>query len=172
MNFQRGTILRLNYNGIEMKVTFISEDQGFVTVKLNNGYNITVRGDTLDIIEVIERKGEKKQTTHYEQGEGIPISLITTGGTIVSAIDYNTGAVHPSTDIRGIVSRYPYMEEKYRITVREFDNILSENMHPSMWVNLAKMIKKSWVNPEALLYLMVRTPCLIRHLHFHLCLMG
>jgi glutamyl-tRNA(Gln) amidotransferase subunit D (EC 6.3.5.7) len=34
------------------------------------------------------------------------------------------------------------MEEKYTIAVREFDNILSENMQPEMWIKLAGVVKE------------------------------
>ncbi len=34
------------------------------------------------------------------------------------------------------------MEEKYAIAVREFENILSENMKPDMWIKLARIISE------------------------------
>lgn len=140
--FVRGTKLKITYNGNELDVTYISKEEGYLTVKLQNGYNITIPENKITVLKSSEPQPVKKKSITLKHGNGIPISLITTGGTIVSAIDYDTGAVHPSTDIRKIIDRYPYMEEKYAISVREFDNILSENMQPNMWIKLAAVIKE------------------------------
>ncbi|EQB66841.1 MAG: hypothetical protein AMDU2_EPLC00006G0398 [Thermoplasmatales archaeon E-plasma] len=142
MDFARGTKLTIKYNGNVMEVTYISRDEDYLTVKLQNGYNITIPENKIDVLKSSEPQTVKKKRITLKHGNGTPISLITTGGTIVSAIDYETGAVHPSTDIRRIIDRYPYMEEKYTIAVREFDNILSENMQPEMWIKLAGVVKE------------------------------
>lgn len=142
MDFTRGTKLKITYNGNVMDVTYISKDEDFLTVKLQNGYNITIPENKVTVLASSEPQNVTKKSIILKHGNGIPISLITTGGTIVSAIDYETGAVHPSTDIRKIVDRYPYMEEKYAISVREFDNILSENMQPEMWIKLSAVLKE------------------------------
>ena len=87
----------ITYEGILLDRAEDQED-GYLVLKLSSGYNIGVAIDntTAKLIE----KGEKPKIG-YEKSE-IPhdptkenISIISTGGTVSSVIDYKTGAVHP-----------------------------------------------------------------------------
>ncbi|MCL5888413.1 MAG: Glu-tRNA(Gln) amidotransferase subunit GatD [Candidatus Thermoplasmatota archaeon] len=145
---ENGDIIKFTWKGKEMEGTFISIDSDFFNVKLENGYNISIKPQSFEIIKkgvsfaVNEGKGAKVS------GKGKPISLITTGGTIVSKVDYRTGAVFPSLDIEELTSRFRYMEQNYRLKRVDFSNILSENIEPGQWVEIAKKTEHELRNSE------------------------
>ncbi|NQU79082.1 Glu-tRNA(Gln) amidotransferase GatDE subunit D, partial [Candidatus Woesearchaeota archaeon] len=66
-------------------------------LKLANGYNIGISNDTIKNIEVIEKGKdiEIKYSAGSGEKQGLPkISVLHTGGTIASKVDYRTGAVY------------------------------------------------------------------------------
>ncbi|MDY1591899.1 MAG: Glu-tRNA(Gln) amidotransferase subunit GatD [Methanofastidiosum sp.] len=66
-----------------------------IIIKLSNGYNIGFRRDSVKIINV-EKKQKPKffSEVKFEKRNDTPeISLISTGGTIASRVDYETGGV-------------------------------------------------------------------------------
>ncbi|MGD2152289.1 MAG: hypothetical protein PVG79_03420, partial [Gemmatimonadales bacterium] len=76
-----------------------TSDENHLVLKLNNGYNIGLRYDT---IERLEKIGYRE--AHYKIPEKeFPtdpskprVKLFGTGGTIASRLDYRTGAVIPA----------------------------------------------------------------------------
>lgn len=69
------------------------------------------------------------------------ISIIGTGGTIASKIDYATGAVSPAFSTKEILSAMPELKEIAEIETEVLFNILSENMTPKHYVELAKKVE-------------------------------
>ncbi|TAN46374.1 MAG: Glu-tRNA(Gln) amidotransferase subunit GatD, partial [Candidatus Methanoperedens sp.] len=68
------------------------------------------------------------------------ISILSTGGTIASKIDYRTGAVTSQFSAEDILLAIPELEEIADYNCRIIYNILSENMRPSYWVELARAV--------------------------------
>lgn len=132
----------ISYEGILLDRPEDSED-GYLVLKLDSGYNIGVSiADAA--IELIE-KGEKPQISY--SGEEIKknpskmdISIISTGGTVSSLIDYKTGAVHPAFTAEDLVRANPELLEYANYNVKALYNILSENMQPKYWVEAANTI--------------------------------
>jgi glutamyl-tRNA(Gln) amidotransferase subunit D len=136
-----GQKIKFTWNKKHLEGMIISKEGNRIVVKLKSGYNISIVPEEIELIGVIENRQKFDETRTNRLGKGKPISLITTGGTIVSKVDYQTGAVFPSLDIGEITSRFKYMEEKYSINRVEFSNILSENMEPDQWIGLVRTIK-------------------------------
>ncbi|MBR6023602.1 MAG: Glu-tRNA(Gln) amidotransferase subunit GatD [Methanobrevibacter sp.] len=118
-------------------------DDGYLVLKLSSGYNIGVAIDntTAELIE----KGEKPKIGYDE--EEIPndpskqnISIVSTGGTVSSVIDYRTGAVHPKFTASDLVKANPELLDYANYNVKALYNILSENMKPEYWVRAAEEI--------------------------------
>lgn len=142
-----GDIVRLNkedisYKGIVLDRPEDGED-GYLVLKLDSGYNIGVSivDATVDLIE----RGNKPQISYAgEVIENDPlkmdISIISTGGTVSSIIDYRTGAVHPAFTAEDLVRSNPEMLEYANYNVKALYNILSEDMHPKYWVEAANLI--------------------------------
>ena len=118
-------------------------DDGYLVLKLSSGYNIGVAIDntTAELIE----KGEKPKIGYDE--EEIPndpskqnISIVSTGGTVSSVIDYRTGAVHPKFTASDLVKANPELLDYANYNVKALYNILSENMKPEYWVRATEEI--------------------------------
>ena len=118
-------------------------DDGYLVLKLSSGYNIGVAIDntTAELIE----KGDKPKIG-YDETE-IPhdeskqnISIVSTGGTVSSVIDYRTGAVHPKFTASDLVKANPELLDYANYNVKALYNILSENMKPEYWVKAAEEI--------------------------------
>ena len=69
---------------------------------------------------------------------GLDISIISTGGTVASIIDYKTGAVHPAFTADDLLRANPELLELANIKGKAILNILSENMKPEYWIKTAR----------------------------------
>ncbi|MHB1439841.1 MAG: Glu-tRNA(Gln) amidotransferase subunit GatD [Cuniculiplasma sp.] len=146
-----GDLIEFTWEGQRFQGTLLSEDSVYSNIKLINGYNISIK---LEDYKILERSTTRIQEVKRDMkvlGKGKPISLITTGGTIVSRVDYKTGAVFPSLDMGELTSRFPYMEEKFSINRVDFSNILSENMEPDQWIQMAKLVDRELKRSEGVL---------------------
>ena len=142
-----GSAIKFSYSGTEYEGIFIHCDDDIVTVKLSNGYNLALQKDQINLVKIIR--------TAPENGEAVPqqklakdkirnagkkhVSLLATGGTIASKVDYKTGAVSPSEDIGFISDRVKDVE----VSSETIDNILSENITPEKWIYMAGKIRDS-----------------------------
>jgi glutamyl-tRNA(Gln) amidotransferase subunit D len=114
-------------------------------LKLKNGYNIGLRVNPETVIKSESREEKKHQepTYHpYKKKTVKPpnISILSTGGTIASKIDYRTGAVTSQFSAQDILRAIPELEEIADYNCRMIYSILSENMRPSYWVELARAV--------------------------------
>lgn len=132
----------ISYEGILLDRPKDSED-GYLVLKLSSGYNIGVAIENTNI-KLIE-SGEKPNIG-YEKSEikkdpsKMDISIISTGGTVSSIIDYKTGAVHPAFTAEDLLRANPELLEYANYNVKALYNILSENMKPKYWVEAANSI--------------------------------
>lgn len=134
-------IITFIWKGIEISGLKISQEGELINVKLRNGYNLVVRPDKILREEKVLKKGETiKSPERYGSGE--PVCIISTGGTITSRVDYSSGAVFPSMDIREIAESNPYIKRDYSIEVYDFSSILSENIKPEHWIRMAKTVSE------------------------------
>ena len=120
------------------KGEFTGED--VVVLKLENGYNIGVIAKEIKLIKKGEKK-EKRKMRLKEKKNLSKISVISTGGTIASYVDYKTGAVHPALTAEDLLFSVPEIEEEANIRASILFNILSEDMHPEYWIQLARKIR-------------------------------
>jgi len=75
------------------------------------------------------------------QNEALPqLSIVSTGGTIASRIDYRTGAVTSQFDAEDIIRAIPRLVTIARYRARKLYTILSENMNPAIWKELAEAV--------------------------------
>ena len=118
-------------------------DDGYLVLKLSSGYNIgvAIENTTSKLIE----KGDKPKIGYGESEIPIDktkqnISIISTGGTVSSVIDYRTGAVHPKFTASDLVKANPELLDYANYKVKALYNILSENMKQKYWVKAAREI--------------------------------
>ena len=118
-------------------------DEKHIVLKLASGYNVGL--DILDAEAELLEKGEKPkielQPLDIEKdGHKRDISIISTGGTVASIIDYKTGAVHPAFTADDLLRATPELLEHANINGEAILNILSENMKPDYWIKAARSI--------------------------------
>ena len=127
-----------------------SLDKDILVIKMKNGYNIGISKDNILSIEKIEigkPPTYKKPKINIEKRENLKnISILSTGGTVASRVDYNTGAVHPAFKAEDLILAVPELLEIANISGRPLMNILSENILPNHWKIIAKEIKKEVEN--------------------------
>ncbi len=119
-----------------------------LVVKLPSGYNVGL-DRTEATVEVLESGAHEvggggagagtDSTVTFD--EDLPtIALISTGGTIASTVDYRTGAVTAQFDAEDVLRAVPELAGLANYRGRVVANILSENMTPAVWQDLARAI--------------------------------
>jgi glutamyl-tRNA(Gln) amidotransferase subunit D len=108
-------------------------------VKLDSGYNFGVRPDTCVFTGHPAEPLPKK--TQVPQKNDLPaLSIVSTGGTIASRIDYRTGSVTSQFDASDILIAIPELAKIANYRTVPLATILSENMKPAIWQNLARAV--------------------------------
>ncbi|MFP8956031.1 Glu-tRNA(Gln) amidotransferase subunit GatD [Natrialbaceae archaeon A-CW3] len=124
-----------------------SSTDDHLVVKLEGGYNVGIdREDAA--LELLAEDVYDVETAQSDDGiseiefdESLPtISLISTGGTIASTVDYRTGAVTAQFDAEDVLRAVPDLAGRANYRGRVVANILSENMEPPIWQDLAAAV--------------------------------
>lgn len=118
-------------------------DEIHIVLKLKNGYNvgINIKDASIELIKKGEKpKIELSKLDIQKDSQKHDISIISTGGTVASIIDYKTGAVHPAFTADDLIRANPELLEHANIKGKAVLNILSENMKPEYWVKSARSI--------------------------------
>jgi glutamyl-tRNA(Gln) amidotransferase subunit D len=117
-----------------------------LVVKLDSGYNVGIdRADAaVEVLESGVYDIEGAQTggeSRIAFDDDLPtVSLISTGGTIASTVDYRTGAVTAQFDAEDVLRAVPDLAGRANYRGRVVANILSENMTPGVWQELARAV--------------------------------
>ncbi|MGQ0536499.1 MAG: Glu-tRNA(Gln) amidotransferase subunit GatD [Methanobacteriota archaeon] len=117
-----------------------------LTLKLDNGYNVGVSVGTKTEVELVAvQKGAPKKERALPAARGRPrVSLLGTGGTIASYVDYRTGAVHPATTAEELAFAVPEVFEVADVRARVAYQIFSEDMTAEHWRTLAREVAKEF----------------------------
>ena len=121
-----------------------------IVLKLDGGYNIGIDREaaSVDVLETdVHNIGDDEpddgEVSTIEFGDELPtISLISTGGTIASTVDYRTGAVTAQFTAEDVLRAVPELTGRANYRGRVVANILSENMEPSIWQELATAVSE------------------------------
>lgn len=128
------------YTGILMERPELSNDN-YLVIKLESGYNIGIHQDRIKKIGRIgaASKGDRFKTAKHKRDPGKPnISILATGGTIASRVDYLTGGVHSAFSADELISAVPELEEIANLHGVQIFNKFSENIVPPDWIKLAR----------------------------------
>ncbi len=115
-----------------------------IILKLDNGYNVGIALTPETEIRLIE-KGRPSSPSppkmEVKIRQDLPtVSILGTGGTIASRVDYKTGAVYPAFTVEEIYSLVPELSDIARLRMELLFNIFSEDMTPSLWSEIAKKV--------------------------------
>lgn len=144
--FKPGDIVLLTtrekrYEGLIMP----SPDPKNIVVKLKSGYNIVLNKKVVTAIkrEKTTKVQEKPVLQKIQHKPGLKtVTILHTGGTIASEIDYQTGAVVARFTPEELIAKYPQLSEIANIRSRLIRNMFSEDMRFAHYNLLAREIQK------------------------------
>jgi glutamyl-tRNA(Gln) amidotransferase subunit D len=118
-------------------------DDKHIVIKLENGYNVGIRADTISSIQVVGRKEARYKIPEREfpVDQNKPkVTLFGTGGTIASRLDYRTGAVIPAFTPSELYGAVPELADICNLRTEKLYAVFSENMGPEQWIGLARAV--------------------------------
>jgi len=118
-------------------------DDLHLVLKLKNGYNVGVHVDRVESIEEVGYKEAvyKIPEKEFPRRPDLPsVTLLGTGGTIASRLDYRTGAVIPAFTPGELYGAVPELADLCNLTTRKLFGVFSENMSWPQYVTLAENI--------------------------------
>jgi len=135
-------------------------DTDCLILKMDSGYNAGFAADKIKEIKVVSKAGEKKtpakkpvtarKPEDASDENGLPkISMIATGGTIASVIDYATGGVQGKLDAEDIAAAIPELSN--RVQISSFHSpfrVFSEDMTFREWQKISETVSKELVSEE------------------------
>ncbi len=115
-------------------------DRNVTVLKLENGYNIGIDNSKIKKIEVTERYEAKKPAKHaLKEKTGLPnVTIISTGGTISSKVDYKTGGVIADYTAEDFVEMLPELADIANLKAKKIMSVMSEDMTSKEWLAMAK----------------------------------
>lgn len=119
-------------------------DDWHVVLKLDNGYNVGASVEKIRRVvrlKIASRPGFKRPRPM--KGKGLPrVSIIGTGGTIASRIDYRTGGVYPVFTPEELYGFIPELSSYASIETDPLFNIFSENVRAEHWEKLSVRVEE------------------------------
>jgi glutamyl-tRNA(Gln) amidotransferase subunit D len=118
---------------------YITGRDGMAVVKLDSGYNIGVPPESCTFAG--HPVPIPSQQHEVFQDKNLPtLAIVSTGGTIASRIDYRTGSVTSQFNASDILTAIPELAGIANYRTIPLATILSENMTPAIWQDLARAI--------------------------------
>lgn len=118
-------------------------DERHIVLKMSSGYNVGIAADTVKSIAI---RGRREAHYHIPEKQ-FPcspakpnVTLIGTGGTIASRLDYRTGAVIPAFSPGELYGSVPELADFCNLRTEKLFAVFSENMGPVQYIALAKRI--------------------------------
>ncbi len=120
------------------------EEKEYLVLKLNTGYNISINKKQVTKTELVEKQKESvEKSIKAEQNKSLPtISILHTGGTIASKVDYDTGAVYNKFTPEEMLKMFPELTKIANISSKLLSNMSSDDMRFSHYNIMAKAVEE------------------------------
>jgi len=135
-----GDEIEVRWKDQQLNGILISKNHDFIIIKLKNGYNMAIDYSHIQSIKLISEYKPLKQVRGEIRGSGKRVTIIGTGGTIASYVDYSTGAVKPLENAQDVLYAEPDLLKLGDIDAEVLFNIFSEDMNQKYWKILAKRV--------------------------------
>ena len=134
---------RFTVSGILMPRSELDDDSHIV-IKLSDGYNLGLSIAMLTINKLVSADAKAAPAPFEAVSKpGLPkVTIISTGGTIASKVDYKTGAVSPALSARDLYQSVPELGDTAEIRTEILYSLLSENIAPEHWKAIAQSVFK------------------------------
>lgn len=120
-------------------------------IKLESGYNVGIRIEPdfrFRLLEAVPRMAADgpapPQSTRSDRVVAPSVALLTTGGTIASRVDYETGGVRPVKEEHELLAFYPELDAGGPIHIVPVLDRLSEDITPTDWTLLAERVVEAF----------------------------
>lgn len=116
-----------------------------LVLKLSSGYNVGILRKKVKTVTLVEKAKPTKEKEIKKIAHSVKkktITILHTGGTIASKVDYATGAVVAKYGPEEIVEMFPELEQLANIKSRLISNMSSDDMRFSNYNFMAKEIAK------------------------------
>jgi len=135
-----GTLQKQVFEGILMP----NEETDSVVIKLDNGYNVGIEKSKVKKIELIEKNKERlARKEEIKINKNLPtISILHTGGTIASKVDYRTGGVVARFEPEELINMFPELKQIANIKSRLITKMFSEDMRFAHYQLMIKAIQE------------------------------
>lgn len=131
----------VEYTGVLMPRSQIGSDPFHIVIKLSNGYNLGIRMNQDTKIKRVGA-GTRKTPVPKEilpEDKQLPrASILSTGGTIASKVDYRTGAVNPALTARDLYDTVPELQKYANVHAKVIMSVFSENIKQKDWTRIAR----------------------------------
>jgi glutamyl-tRNA(Gln) amidotransferase subunit D len=127
-------------------------DDRHIVLKMKTGYNIGIIFDEeTEIVKTGQaEKPEFRPPPIPETKEDLPrVSIVSTGGTIASRVDYATGGVQAAISSRDLLSIVPELSDIAALDADILYSVFSENIGSEHWSGMARKVgEKIWEGAE------------------------
>jgi len=148
MSYKEGDVVRVTTDEEVIEGVLLPRpeilDKEVLVLKLNNGYNIGIdkkRVKNIALVEPYKPKKVKQEKT--KKDPNLPsVSILSTGGTISSRLDYRTGGVVADYTAEDFVAMCPELKGIANIHAESIMSVMSEDITFNDWKRMAEMITK------------------------------
>jgi len=125
-----------------------STDSSLLILKLSSGYNIVLNKKEIISSKVLKQPEKKKEASIKltKNPKLKNITILHTGGTIASKVDYKTGGVSTRFAPEDLISMFPEIKDIVNVETRLVRNMWSEDLRFSHYNLLAKEVEKEVKN--------------------------
>lgn len=138
-NIETGDRIKLNEKEGRLMPKPETGDPEIINLKLDSGYNIGLEPENIELVEKHEASDQNDVEIEYDEDRP-DILVLHTGGTIASRVSYEEGGVKPAFDPEELVEMYPELAFKVNIHSKVVAQMLSEDMEPGHWMEIAETI--------------------------------
>ncbi|MEK6959052.1 MAG: Glu-tRNA(Gln) amidotransferase subunit GatD [archaeon] len=142
---KEGNLISFRMAASEIEGTILPSNDDTLMLKLLSGYNAGFDTSKILSLKVLgESKGVgKAKAIEIKKNPALPtITVLHTGGTIASRVNYTTGGVYASFNVEDLVTMFPELVQVANIESVFVSNMMSEDMTISDYQKIAKAVKE------------------------------
>ncbi|MFH0936587.1 MAG: Glu-tRNA(Gln) amidotransferase subunit GatD [Candidatus Woesearchaeota archaeon] len=148
-NFKEGDLIEITTSTQKSQGTLMQSPSQNLVIKLKNGYNLSMDKKDIKNITLIKKEEEQKEKKYSEIkiNKNLPIiSILHTGGTIASKVDYKTGAVGAKFSPQDLLEMFPELKDIANFRAKLVRKMWSDDLRFKHIFILAKEIKNEIKN--------------------------
>jgi glutamyl-tRNA(Gln) amidotransferase subunit D len=146
-SIKEGNLIEFDFEGNKIQGTIIpsNNQEEIIMLKLASGYNA---GFLTTKIKNVKSLGEAKQvgkakTITIKKNPNLPnISILHTGGTIASRVNYSVGGVIASFDLQDLITMFPELGNIANIDSVFVANMMSEDMQTMHFEKISQTVNE------------------------------